>query len=401
MGQSDDASKAWYCKTCKLGNGQPYDNRPGRMRCFKCGVRKGNCHLTDVPPKSPSKRVGGISACGGGGPGGGGGGGAKSAKEKQLEQRVKDLQNKLRETQGKGTGKGGDPKPKTYSEAAQADSADAKLKADLEYFQGIVDWGKKSGKNNDDPFVSNALQKLVELKAKREAEKPMSKQLLEAHRSVEQWRRKVAEKENLAEIAREKMQKAIEFSKAADNVLLNARNGLETAQKHQESLTSKVQQVNIPEICQLPEEQREQIKKGFEKMHLETGIDVGKMVDDLLLKNMPAVGAHSRPPPPIPASVPGSGKGETITLTMPPSVPDSSRVEIPVVPAVVVVDNVHSHSTQVQTFSISSQVDDADNGGDGDAEDDDMEDEAAMEARHRAEKESIRRRKSAKGRRKD
>ena len=94
-----------------------------------CGGHERDCHHSDVPLKHPSKRVGGISACGGGGSGGGGGGGEKTAKEKQQAKRILELEEQIR---NQGKGKGGD-KPGTYSEAAQSDSAEAKLKKEMDF----------------------------------------------------------------------------------------------------------------------------------------------------------------------------------------------------------------------------------------------------------------------------
>jgi len=262
--------------------------------------------------------------------------------------------------------------------------------------------GRKSGKPDDDPFVANALRSLAEIKAKREAEKPMSKQLQEAHRSVEQWKRKVAEKENLAESAREKMQKAIDFSKAADNVLLNARNGLETAEKYQQGLTKSAQKANSTQFDQLSPEKQVVFKQCLERAGLMAGLNAVDLVEELVARQIPAGGTHPRPPPTIPASVPGSGEGGTPVV--PTSVPDSSRgVPSPVVEV--------SHSSQVQNFSIASQVGDTPDGVMVDA-DDEAEDEAELEEKHRrkleevqqqlkAEKETFLRRKSAKGRRTD
>jgi hypothetical protein len=56
----DSSSKpAWFCRSCKLQDGQPARNFGDRTSCFRCRLAKGVCHGGNAPGSTPSRSANG------------------------------------------------------------------------------------------------------------------------------------------------------------------------------------------------------------------------------------------------------------------------------------------------------------------------------------------------------
>jgi hypothetical protein len=53
---------AWFCRSCKLQDGQPARNFGDRTSCFRCRLAKGVCHGGNAPGSTPSKTANGNHA---------------------------------------------------------------------------------------------------------------------------------------------------------------------------------------------------------------------------------------------------------------------------------------------------------------------------------------------------
>jgi hypothetical protein len=59
----DASSKpAWFCRSCKLQDGQPARNFGDRTTCFRCRLAKGVCHGSNAPSSTPSRSANGNHA---------------------------------------------------------------------------------------------------------------------------------------------------------------------------------------------------------------------------------------------------------------------------------------------------------------------------------------------------
>jgi hypothetical protein len=59
----DSSSKpAWFCRSCKLQDGQPARNFGDRTTCFRCRLAKGVCHGGNASGSTPSKTANGNHA---------------------------------------------------------------------------------------------------------------------------------------------------------------------------------------------------------------------------------------------------------------------------------------------------------------------------------------------------
>jgi hypothetical protein len=271
----DGPKQEWCCcKGCKGRDGKAFVNRASNLHCHLCRVPKSQSCGKLVPPKTPSKSVRPRAADAGEAAG-------ASADTAKLQKEVKELKAKLAKSEAK------EPDREEVEEGPT-------LGKEISDLHDLVALGRKQGKADTHPLIADSLAQIEELKAKRDAAKPVSQQLADAGREVSKLERKVEDREAVLEAKREAMLEAEREFKTAEQFLADGRSCLAAAKRKRAAHADALKGGDGPECTEaqrLTPEQLEGIRASLGAL----GARGNAMYQDVLALAKPSN------PPPVPA----------------------------------------------------------------------------------------------------